>query len=88
VCIATYQLCSKKLKAALPDRLSFYEIEKGPSSDILRGRLYSLSLSTIDRRLGRYGEDLNRRGILSPNWRLKLTPSREIKMAKLATKFY
>src|SRR5262245_60468563 len=39
--VATDQLCSKKLKAALPNWFPFYEIEKGSLSDILRGQLYS-----------------------------------------------
>jgi hypothetical protein len=55
--VATDQLCSKKLKAALPDWLPFYEIEKGSLSDVLRGQLYSLSPSTIDRWLEPYRDE-------------------------------
>lgn len=47
--LATDQLCSKKLKQALPEWLPHYEYEHEILEDNLRGQLYSLSASTIDR---------------------------------------
>jgi hypothetical protein len=46
---AADQICSKKLKVAIQEWLPHYEIEQGLLDDSIRGQLYSLSPSTIDR---------------------------------------
>lgn len=43
------QICSKKLHAAIPQWLPFYEIENGNLDDFLRLQLFSISPATIDR---------------------------------------
>jgi hypothetical protein len=52
--LATNQMCSKKLKAALPEWLPHYEQEAGALSDSLRGQLQRLSPATLDRWLAPY----------------------------------
>lgn len=47
--LASDQLCSKRLKMALPDWLPAYEKEHGILDDSARGQLLSLSPATIDR---------------------------------------
>ncbi len=59
--LATNQMCSKKLKVALPDWLPHYEREKGVLSDSLRGQLHCLSPATIDRWLAPYREEYSSR---------------------------
>ncbi|MBX3710297.1 MAG: hypothetical protein KF702_11250 [Gammaproteobacteria bacterium] len=49
--LATDQMCSKKLKVAIREWLSFYEKENGDLDDIIRGQLYAISPPTIDRLL-------------------------------------
>ena len=47
--LACDQMCSKKLKAALPEWLPHYEKENGLLDDIVRGQLNTISAATIDR---------------------------------------
>jgi hypothetical protein len=47
----TDQMCSKKLKAALPEWLPHYEQSYGLLSDLLRGQLLTVSAATVDRLL-------------------------------------
>jgi len=54
--VATNYMCSKKLKAALPDGSPHYEQDNIELGDSLRGQLYSLSPATIDRWLMPYRE--------------------------------
>jgi hypothetical protein len=54
---ASEQMCSKKLKAALPEWLPHYEQENEVFSDSVRGQFYSLSSATIDRWLAPYREE-------------------------------
>lgn len=49
--LATNQMCSKKLKVALPIWLPFYEKQYGKVSDIARSKLLLMSAATIDRLL-------------------------------------
>jgi len=49
--LATDQMCSKKLVAAIPLWLPFYERTHGPLDDELRDNLLSISPATIDRLL-------------------------------------
>lgn len=49
--LATDQMCSKRLKAALPEWLPYYDQEYGQMDDESRERLYELSAATIDRLL-------------------------------------
>ena len=49
--LATEQMCSKKLKAALPLWLPFYEPEYEPLNPAVRQKLLSISSATIDRLL-------------------------------------
>lgn len=46
---ASDQACSKKLKVILREWLPHYEKEYGLLTDLIRGQLYSISPSTIDR---------------------------------------
>jgi hypothetical protein len=55
--VATDHMCSKKLKAALPNGLPHDEQEHGEFCDPLRGQLYSLSPATIDRWLMPYRKE-------------------------------
>ncbi len=55
--LATNQMCSKKLKAAIPECLPYYEPENLELTDLDRGQLYRLSSSTIDRWLASYRQD-------------------------------
>ena len=48
---ATDQMCSKKLKAAIPLWLPFYELEYEPLALEIRNKLLAASPSTIDRLL-------------------------------------
>ena len=48
---ATDQMCSKKLQAALPLWLPFYEQEYGPLAADIKTKLLTISASTIDRTL-------------------------------------
>lgn len=62
--LAADQMCSKKLKAALPEWLPHYEKEQGELGDLIRGQLCALSPSTIDRWLAPYkDEDRPMRGL-------------------------
>ena len=45
------QMCSKRLKAALPVWLPFYEQRQGPLSEAVRTKLLRISPATIDRLL-------------------------------------
>lgn len=47
--LAGDQMCSKKLRAAMPEWLPYYESEHGELSDFLRLQLLSISPATIDR---------------------------------------
>jgi len=49
--LATNQVCSKKLKAALPLWLPFYEGEHGKLTDAAKAKLLTISHATIDRLL-------------------------------------
>jgi hypothetical protein len=49
--LAAEQLCSKRLKAALPLWLPFYEAEHGALEESVRRKLLQISAATIDRRL-------------------------------------
>ena len=49
--LATGQMCSKKLKAAMPEWLPFYDESKQPLNDAIKAQLLSLSSATIDRLL-------------------------------------
>jgi hypothetical protein len=57
--LAAEQLCSKRLKAALPLWLPFYEQEHGPLAEPVRKKLLQISAASIDRLLkkerARYG---------------------------------
>lgn len=59
--LATDQMCSKKLKAAIVEWLPHYESEQGLLNDSVRGQLYSLSPATIDRWLKPYRPDYKRK---------------------------
>lgn len=48
---ATDQMCSKRLKAVIPDWLPYYEQAHGILDELIRGQLLSLSAATIDRLL-------------------------------------
>jgi hypothetical protein len=48
---AAEQLCSKRLKAALPLWLPFYEQERGPLAEPVRQKLLQISAASIDRLL-------------------------------------
>lgn len=48
---AAEQLCSKRLKAALPLWLPFYEQERGPLAEPVRQKLLQMSAASIDRLL-------------------------------------
>jgi hypothetical protein len=48
---ATDQMCSKKLKAAIPLWLPFYEQEFDQLDDFIKAKLYAMSPATIDRML-------------------------------------
>lgn len=62
--LGTGQMCSKKLKAALPEWLPSYEEEKGLLPDHLRDQLCNLSPATLDRWLAPYREEnLSRHGL-------------------------
>jgi hypothetical protein len=47
--LATYQMCSKKLKAAIPSWLPFYEDEYGKLQPEVKQMLLAISPATIDR---------------------------------------
>jgi len=49
--LATGQICSKRLKAAMPAWLPFYEKEYGELGEQSRTKLLAISASTIDRKL-------------------------------------
>ena len=49
--LATYQMCSKKLKVALPQWLPFYEHEYGKLPEEVKNKLLLISPATIDRLL-------------------------------------
>jgi len=49
--LATNQMCSKKLKVALPLWLPFYEVEYGQLSEEAKAKLLAISPATIDRLL-------------------------------------
>jgi len=51
--LASEQLCSKRLKAALPLWLPFYEAEHGALEESVRQKLLQISAATIDRLLKR-----------------------------------
>jgi hypothetical protein len=57
--LAAEQMCSKRLKAALPLWLPFYEQEHGPLAEPVRKKLLQISAASIDRLLkkerARYG---------------------------------
>lgn len=57
------QLCSKKLHAAIPDWLPFYEKEQGMLSDYIRLQMLSISPSTIDRLLKKIKVKTGRKGL-------------------------
>ena len=60
---ATDQLCSKKLKAAMPHWLPFYEQAYEVLPDLLQRQLLALSPSTIDRLLKPVKAKTKRRGL-------------------------
>lgn len=49
--LATDQMCSKKLVAAIPLWMPFYEVESGSLDPVVRTKLLSLSAATCDRLL-------------------------------------
>ena len=49
--LAAEQMCSKRLKAALPLWLPFYEQERGPLAEPVRQKLLQISAASIDRLL-------------------------------------
>jgi hypothetical protein len=55
--LASDQMCSKKLKVALPLWLPHYEAENGLFTDSIRSQFYRLSAATIDRWLAVYKEE-------------------------------
>jgi len=59
--LATDQMCSKKLKAALPHWLPWYEKEQGSLPETVAGQLYSLSPASIDRWLKPYRVESTRK---------------------------
>jgi hypothetical protein len=62
--LACDQMCSKKLKAALPEWLPHYENEYGALTEFIRGQVCALSPATIDRWLAPYkDENRPRRGL-------------------------
>ncbi len=62
--LACGQMCSKKLKAALPEWLRHYEKEHGALSDLICGQVCALSPAAIDRWLEPYkDENRPRRGL-------------------------
>lgn len=61
--LASYQMCSKKLKAALPLWLPFYEVEYGRLADEVRIKLLKMSPATIDRLLKPSKVQYKRKGL-------------------------
>lgn len=69
---ATDQMCSKKLKAAIPLWLPFYEQEYGVISDYVKNKLLQASSSTLDRLLKPFRvEHPKARGTTKPGTLLK-----------------
>jgi len=61
--LATDQMCSKKLVAAIPLWLPFYERHYGQLRDDIKGKLLSISAATIDRRLAPTRVNIRPRGL-------------------------
>lgn len=61
--LATYQMCSKKLKVAIPLWLPFYELEYGKLTEETRCCLLEISPATIDRLLKPNKAKYRRRGL-------------------------
>lgn len=61
--LATDQLCSKRLQAALPLWLPYYEQRHGPLLPAMRGKLLAISPATIDRLLRPARVKCRRRGL-------------------------
>jgi hypothetical protein len=69
---ATDQMCSQKLKAAIPLWLPFYEQEHGLVSESVKGKLLQASSSTLDRLLRPFrAEHPKGRGATKPGTLLK-----------------
>jgi hypothetical protein len=60
--LASDQMCSKKLKVAIPQWLPYYELENGAIDEFLRLQLSSISSSTIDRILKKTKVKTKRKG--------------------------
>ena len=71
--LATEQLCSKRLKAALPLWLPFYEQEHGALAEPVRQKLLQISAATIDRLLKKERARYRGKGLCGtrPGGRLK-----------------
>lgn len=61
--LATDQLCSKRLKVAIPIWLPFYEQQSGPLPALLRQKVLAISAPTMDRLLKPIRVRYGRRGI-------------------------
>lgn len=61
--LSTNQMCSKKLQAALPIWLPFYEAEYGQLSEEAKSKLLVISASTIDRLLKPNKAKFKRKGL-------------------------
>jgi len=71
--LATEQMCSKRLKAALPLWLPFYEAEHGALEESVRQKLLQISAATIDRLLKKERARYRGKGLCGtrPGGRLK-----------------
>lgn len=71
--LATDQLCSKRLKAAIPAWLPFYEASDGCLPEEVKQKLQSMSTGTIDHLLKPYRARYKRRGLTGtkPGYLLK-----------------
>ena len=71
--LATEQMCSKRLKAALPLWLPFYEAEHGALEESVRQKLLKISAATIDRLLKKERARYRGKGLCGtrPGGRLK-----------------
>ncbi len=61
--LASDQMCSKKLKAAIPEWLPYYEAENEELDEFLRLQMLSISPATIDRMLKKIKVKTKRKGL-------------------------
>src|SRR5262249_32310067 len=62
------QMCSKRLKAALPIWLPFYEKEQGRLAEVTRQKLLAISRAAIDRLLKRIRVRYPAKGLSGTRW--------------------